>query len=397
MQYAFDNGIIDEAVVQEQVEMKKREELLSMHPYKISCGKDGFWRTYIPDESKSNGRKQIKKKSEEAIKQAVIDYWKQQTEDPTIEEVFTEWNDRQLELHNICEATHMRNKQTFNRHYQEFGKRRIKSVSAEDFQDFLEEQIPKFNLKAKAFSNLKTITKKFLIRAKKEKLIDFNIEEMFFCLDVSDRAFDRTIKEDCEEAFSREELVKVIRYLINNSDVHNVGLLVACFTGIRVGELVGLKHEDFGENEIKIRRTETRYKTEPKGQHYEIKERPKTRAGIRNVPIPKGYEWIADLVKKTNPFGEYVFVKDGKRMHAECFRKRLYRICDNLGIPRRSPHKLRKTFTSLMVEEQVGCRLLTEILGHTDIATTERYYHRETRTKEEKAGIIGKVFDGLAI
>lgn len=49
LRYALENNIIDLSYVQEKIEMAKREELLEKHPYKISQGKDGKWRTYIPD------------------------------------------------------------------------------------------------------------------------------------------------------------------------------------------------------------------------------------------------------------------------------------------------------------------------------------------------------------
>lgn len=88
-------------------------------------------------------------------------------ENPTLAEVFNEWNDRRLELKKISNATHLRNRQSFNRHYKEFGKKRIKSVNADIIGEFLEAQVPYHNLTAKAFSNLKSITRVFLKRAKR--------------------------------------------------------------------------------------------------------------------------------------------------------------------------------------------------------------------------------------
>ena len=52
LKYAIENGIINPALVQEQIEMQKRKELLEKHPYKITCGKDGRWSTYLPDKEK---------------------------------------------------------------------------------------------------------------------------------------------------------------------------------------------------------------------------------------------------------------------------------------------------------------------------------------------------------
>ena len=63
-------------------------------------------------------------------------------------------------------ATHLRNKQIFYRHYNEFGNRKIKSVCEEEYGEFLEEQIAEKELTAKSFSNLKTITRGMLKRAK---------------------------------------------------------------------------------------------------------------------------------------------------------------------------------------------------------------------------------------
>ena len=204
LKYALENGMLDITRIQEQIEMNKRKELLSKHPYKIWQGKDGKWRSYLPDEKK--GRRLINRSSQKDVENEIIKYWKTQEENPKIKEVFQEWNDRRLELKKISEATHLRNKQIFNRHYKEFGEERIKSIEPEEIEEFLEEQIPEYNLTAKAFSNLKTITRGFLKRAKKRKLISYNVEEIFQELDTSDSDFHRVIKEDYQEVFDEEEM-----------------------------------------------------------------------------------------------------------------------------------------------------------------------------------------------
>ena len=57
--------------------------------------------------------------------------------------------------------------------------------------------------------------------------------------------------------FSNEEMPLMINYLKNNLDAKNIGILLMFATGIRVGELVTLKHDVFDGNTFKIRRTET--------------------------------------------------------------------------------------------------------------------------------------------
>lgn len=77
----------------------KRKELLEKHPYKIWKGKDGKWYTYLPDDKK--GRVQRERNSQRGIEDVIIAYWKTQMENPTIQEIFQEWNDHRLELKKI--------------------------------------------------------------------------------------------------------------------------------------------------------------------------------------------------------------------------------------------------------------------------------------------------------
>lgn len=389
LKYLVDNGMIDISRVQEEIEMSKREALLKQHKYAVSQGKDGKWRTYVPDKEK--GRRMIKRSTKESIEEALFTYYKIQEEDPTIAEVFEEWNDRRLELKKISEATHLRNKSVFKRHYQEFGKRRIKSVEAQDVEEFLEEQIPEHDLKARAFSNLKTVTRGLLKRAKKRKLIDFNVEEIFQELDISESDFKKTIKEDYEEVFDESEMSVIMQYLRENLDTMNISIMLMFVTGARIGEVAVLKHQDFDGNTFKVRRTETRYRGKDGKYVCEVKEYPKTQAGVRTVIIPDAYSWLARLIQRQNPFGEYIFVKDGERISTQSIRMRLKRICKKLNIYHKSPHKIRKTYGSILLDNHIDNESIIGQMGHADIICTERYYHRNRKDIDKKREIISSI------
>lgn len=384
--------MIDFSDVQSSIEAMKRDELLKKHPFKIWQGKEGKWYTYLPDEKK--GRVQRERNSQKEIENLVITYWKTQEENPTIAEVFEEWNDRRLGMKKISDATHLRNRQIFKRHYGEFGCKRIKSVSMEGIEEFLEEQVAEKELTAKAFSNLKTITRGLLKRAKKRKLIDFNVEELFQDLDTSETDFRKVIKEDYEEVFSEDEMPVMIDYLKENLDAKNIGILLMFATGIRVGELVALKHDVFDGSTFKIRRTETRYMGEDGKYVYAVKEFPKSSAGVRTVVIPDDYTWLCSKIKMLNPFGEYIFVDDnGERMTTSHIRRRQEKNCRKLGIYQKSPHKIRKTYGTILLDHNVDKRLIMEQMGHTDISCTENHYHRNRRSIDAKSQIISSIPD----
>ena len=359
LKYAIDSGIIDTALLQEKINMQKREELLKKHPYDIWIGKDEYWRTYLPDKEK--GRKLLKRKKRKDIEDVVISYLREEAENPTVRETFEEWNDRRLLLGKIGNATHQRNRNFFDRHFKEMGSRRIKSVSEDEWGDFLEEQIPRFNLTAKAFSGLKGVTKGFLKRAKKRKLIDFNVEELFSELDTSDTDFKKAIKEDYQEVFDEQETDIMVKYLESHLDLSNMVILLMFVTGIRIGEAVCLKHSDFDGNTIKIRRTETRYCGEGENNyHVEVKDFPKTKAGVRTVIIPKDYEWLCSRIRLTNQFGEFVFARGDERVTAQAVRMRLKRLCDKLKIYRKSPHKIRKTYGTILLDNHIDAKMVID-------------------------------------
>ncbi len=262
----------------------------------------------------------------------------------------------------------------------------------EELEEFLENQIAEKNLTAKAFSNLKTVTRGLLKRAKKRKLITFNVEELFQELDTSETDFYKVIKEDYEEVFSEDEMPVMIDYLKKNLDAKNIGILLMFATGIRVGELVALKHDAFEGNTFKVRRTETRFMGEDGKYVYSVKEFPKSEAGVRTVVIPDDYTWLCSKIRMLNPFGEYVFTdSNGKRMTTNCIRRRQERNCRKLGIYRKSPHKIRKTYGTILLDHNVDNRLIMEQMGHTDIACTENHYHRNRRSIDAKSQIISSI------
>lgn len=392
LKFAIENGMIDINTIQTQIEMNERKKYLEMHPYAKWEDKNGIWHTYLPDDEK--GRKYKKRTSEQELDNLIINYWRGQMENPTVDEVFEEWNDRRLELKKISPSTHLRNKQYYKRHYNEFGKNKIKTLEQDDFIDFLEEQIPKFDLSAKAFSNIKGITKGFLKRAKKRKLINWNIEEALYDLDVSDIDFKKDVKEDYEEVFDEEEMSIIISYLIENLDSKNIGILLMFVTGIRIGELVALKHEVFEENFFRIRRTETRFMGKDGKYVYTVKEFPKSIAGVRDVVIPNDYEWLYTKIKLLNPFGEYIFVNEhGERITTNCIRRRLERICRKLNIYHKSPHKIRKTYGTILLDNKVDSRLVVGQMGHSQVNVTESHYHRNRRSIDKKIEIISQIPD----
>ncbi|MBR4083696.1 MAG: site-specific integrase, partial [Lachnospiraceae bacterium] len=197
-----------------------------------------------------------------------------------------------------------------------------------------------------------------------------------------------------EQVFMVDELPRVIEYLEENLDMVNLGLLLIFKTGLRVGELAGLKNVDVKNGVIHVNRTEISHKGSDGAMVYEVRDFPKTDAGIREVILPDNYEWILRKIRVLNPFGEYLFEKDGERIRTYVFRNRLYTVCKKAEAKRKSPHKARKTYGSILIDSGVPESTVINQMGHTDIKTTKQHYYKNRRSVVQIKDEINKV-EGL--
>nr|DAO32618.1 MAG TPA: Integrase [Caudoviricetes sp.]DAP83540.1 MAG TPA: Integrase [Caudoviricetes sp.] len=402
LQYALENGIINLSHIQEQIEMNKREEILKEYRDSIWKASDGYWKIRMTYDE-TGQKKMFKRKSKQDLEDLIVKTHREKVENPTMSTIFNEWVQRKVDLNKISIQTYQRYKQDFNRFFKELGKQKIRSLEPEDISNFLEEQISEHNLSAKGFSNLKTITRGTLKWAKRNKLIDWNVQELFYDLDVTDKSFKKTVKEDSEEVFNDMEMDRVIEYLKERPDMINLGLLLMFVTGLRVGELAALKWDDWIYNKddqsasiIKVRRTEIRHFKNHKGI-FEVKDFPKTEAGVRNVVIPQNCTWILQKLRTMSAFYEYVFWKDGQRINTYTFRNRLRTVCKNTNCIQKSPHKIRKTYCTILLDHSIDNQMVISQMGHTNISCSENYYHRDRKDLAKKQKIMDSIDEFMVV
>ena len=391
LQYAIENGIIDVTYVQEKIIMQKRKEFLDEHPYKIWEGKNGKWYTYLLEDGKKRSLK--KRKTKEEIEELIISYYSVSNASPTIQSTFDEWTLVKLEFEEICQGTYDRYLADFNKFFKTSKLYEIYmiDVTEEDLEYFVKKTISSSHLTAKCFSNVRTILNGLFKFGKKKGYTNISITGFFGDLDLSNKMFSKSIRNDESQVFTEDEIPLIIKDLKNKPTIENLGIVLAFQTGVRVGELASLKPSDINGNVIHIQRTEIRYRDPVTKKHiFDVKNFPKSDAGDRYVIVTTSAINTVESIKKLNPNGEYLFEKNSKRVLASALNKRIIWACERLNICKRSSHKIRKTYGTTLINSNVDESFVIEQMGHSDIKTTKEYYYFSNRNKQKKEKQIGK-------
>ena len=113
----------------------------------------------------------------------------------------------------------------------------------------------------------------------------------------------------------------------------------------------------------------------------------------RIVPIgEKAIDSVNYYIKNARPLlvkkhTDYLFLSaiKGQAMSRQAFDEILKEKAKACGINKPiSPHKLRHSFASHLLKNDVDLRIIQELLGHESISTTERYIHIKNEDMNQK-------------
>ena len=195
------------------------------------------------------------------------------------------------------------------------------------------------------------------------------------------------VKEPKKEmrVLSIEEQKQLEQYLYQDIALYKFGVLLALYTGLRIGELCALQWEDMQSDCIVINKTMHRIQD---GNHtiIEIGE-PKTSSSIRTIPIPEFLQPIINIYRK--PKGYVLINRNGKRVEPRLMQLNFQRMIENCGIQRTNFHALRHTFATRCIEAGFDVKSLSEILGHADVKTTlDKYVHSSFKLKQQNMKLL---------
>ena len=191
------------------------------------------------------------------------------------------------------------------------------------------------------------------------------------------------VMEKPRQSFKAAEAKKILTFAMGYPYRRiAVAVVTLLFTGIRRGELLGLKWNDITDSTLTVRRGVYL----EHGKAIAEDDKAKTAGSLRTLPLmPEVAHMILSMPRK----GEFVFgTRTGTLWHPRNFARDYNKFFKALreeypDVRKLSPHCCRDSFATLTLDSGTDVRIVQELLGHTDIKTSARYTHPDMNSMQK--------------
>ena len=233
-------------------------------------------------------------------------------------------------------------------------------------------------LSAKTVRNLHQVISSALKLAVRQKLIPTNPADGCALPRLEHREM-QTLTADQLNAFFREA---------KDSGVFEM-YYVELATGLRRGELLGLKWEDidFEHGNLRVKRQIARIDGK-------VVEAPlKTKNAYRTLPLAEDTIAVLKQQKKKTGSSPWVFPSPtGGPISPDSVLHMLHRVLNRAGLPKVRFHDLRHTFATLALQNGVDIKTVSGMLGHYSAGfTLDTYAHVTTAAQKNAAAQMGQL------
>lgn len=292
----------------------------------------------------------------------------------------------------VRESTFDRYESTYTHHIKDtIGIKQLGKITSRDIQNLLDNKAnPIDNSEPLSYSSIKKIVEIIFPcfeYAMSHKDINDNP-----CIDVIIPKENHCIKSTKETVILNDEELEGFKKacLSKNSSgnyKYKFGLyfILLLNTGLRCGELIALKWDDINyDNNILIvnKAVQSNVKNRQVGSDKKRKnkiDKPKTKRGIRNIPLNKQAIFCLNEIQKYNKEHntktEYVASSvTGTMVRARNLQRTLDVISNNANIKHISLHDLRRTFGSTLLRKGVDISIVSTLMGHSSVRITYDAY-----------------------
>ena len=394
-------GIIDPNEYRRYITMVMKEKVDKIHDHAISkgMGKDGRWFTNVRD-PRTGKLKRVAGQTKEDVYQKLYDFYfvtPKKKKALTLRRVYPEWLRYRVATAGKTNSVH-RQDTDFKRFYldEPLSKKILDTPVTELTRATLKkwecEMIRKHEMTYKRATNIFSILRQVL-----DYLVDCEKLTKNIAREVR---LDRTLYKPVNKApastqiFYPDEVEKLMKLSYQKAqetqDENYLAIPLIRLLGLRIGECLALSFSDFDSSTNRIHihsslcvRDELKKDGTWASRSFQVEDALKKGAPPRDL---LGSDEVFDLVKKV----KVILFKKGifrERLFETAtqnnIQMKLYRMCDELGIERRSPHKLRKTYISMLLNNGIDPDFVRQQAGHKQLQTTlNNYTYSTTRDSE---------------
>ena len=294
-------------------------------------------------------------------------------------EWFDIWYDSQT---HIKQSTKTIYQSYSNKHLKpKLGKIRLKKLTRDILQKFFNELSGE--LSAKTVRAIYSMVKLCLQTAYEKQLVGLIVDKIRLPKTIDKSVKVLTVQE-------QRRLEEVIEF---ENKTNDIGILICLYTGIRIGELCALRWENVSLDRKIMTINKTIYRVSNKEGTNKTKiifSTPKSLNSERDIPIP---EFLTLKLRKIHKNSGFVISRNGHYIEPAVYRRRYKKLLEKANIEYMTFHSTRHTFAVRALEVGVDVQTLSEILGHSSVATTLKFYgHSLPEHKRNQMELIGSLF-----
>lgn len=312
-------------------------------------------------------------------------------EEITFRHAFSEWFIMKMKM---CKPDSVdRIEVTFNRYYDkdDFAEKFISKISENDIIDFLSACMLKNpDMTYKEYSRILQIVNNVLVYFKDLHrggaiLYDWDKIKRYLPISKLEK------RERPEFAVKESDVSKLMEHVL----VYDIypdkrdACLCLCmnfYLGLRIGELAALSFDafDFDRNVVRVFRTVSKsYARLEDGSIcgsmvYRVVDDCKTVHSVREIPLVPEVKLFYDKIRANHLERKYdspYLAYDGTDTNLyRSLERTLRRLCSLCDVPYFNTHIIRKTFATKLHFANVPTRVISDLMGHSEIATTENSY-----------------------
>ncbi len=236
------------------------------------------------------------------------------------------------------------------------NKKKLKNIDNHDLKEYVKDLNKKMTAKSVS-RNISTL----------RSFYKFLTLEKYISKAPLDNIVTPKIEKDLPKVLSEEEILKLLNFNVKNKyDYRNKAMIELMYSsGLRISELINLKLTDVDLNleTLRIFGKGSKERILPLGEYA--------------VSAIKEYIKIYRPMLLKSKISDYLFLSSrGDKMTRQAFFKILKNIAKEQNIKTDfSPHTLRHSFATHLLKHGADLRSIQELLGHSDISSTQIYTH----------------------